>query len=49
MNNLINNFSVYLQIFLWLFGYSWHNLIRDECTPDFSCCAAKYKESLKER
>jgi len=31
--------SFYLQSVLWLFGYNWHNTVRDECTPDFSCCA----------
>ena len=31
--------SVYWQLFLWYFGIAWHNSIRNECTPDFNCCA----------
>lgn len=49
MKIIINKLSIYLQTVLWLFGYSWHNSIRDECTPDFSCCAMKCKESFKQR
>lgn len=49
MNHVIDRFSLYLQTFLWLFGYSWHNSVRDECTPDFSCCVSKCKENFKER
>ena len=49
MKHIIDRFSIYLQTFLWLFGYSWHNSVRDECTPDFSCCVPKCKETLKQR
>lgn len=26
------------QLEMWLKGKPWHNPIRDECCPDFSCC-----------
>ena len=26
------------MIFFWMFGYSYHNNIDNECCPDFSCC-----------
>ena len=30
--------SVFRQSFLWLNGKPEHNLVTDECCPDFSCC-----------
>ena len=30
--------SVAKQLALWVEGESVHNDVRDECTPDFSCC-----------
>lgn len=31
------------QLALWVQGSSIHNLERNECTPDFSCCCRKLK------
>lgn len=31
------------QLALWVQGNSIHNLERNECTPDFSCCCQKLK------
>lgn len=37
------------QLGEWLRGNPMHNCIRDECCPDFSCCATKIKSSMEER
>ena len=29
------------QLEQWLLGNPLHNVARDECTPDFSCCRGK--------
>ena len=34
----IDRLSVLVQWSLWKIGIHWHNIIRDECTPDGSCC-----------
>ena len=36
--------SCYVQQILWNIGIHWHNTVRDECTPDFSCCIKKEKK-----
>jgi hypothetical protein len=36
---LLDRLSCGLQWLCWKLGWSWHNPLRDECTPDFSCCA----------
>lgn len=48
MNNIKDRLSVYIQLFLWVIGISKHNKLRDECTPDFSCCC-KGKSSFFKR
>ena len=48
-NHLIDRASVAIQWTLWEMGISWHNTIRDECTPDFSCCIHKYAVGSEER
>ena len=31
--------SADFQLSEWVEGRSWHNPVRDECCPDFSCCS----------
>lgn len=30
--------SIEHQLKEWIAGRPWHNTVRDECCPDFSCC-----------
>ena len=30
--------SIQHQVNEWVAGRPWHNTVRDECCPDFSCC-----------
>lgn len=30
--------SLQYQMDEWVAGRPWHNTVRDECCPDFSCC-----------
>jgi hypothetical protein len=46
---IIDRASVLLQWLLWKFGISWHNTLRDECTPNFSCCINKFPVGSWER
>lgn len=32
------NQSIQHQLDEWLAGRPWHNPVREECCPDFSCC-----------
>jgi hypothetical protein len=41
--------STDLQIEEWVEGRSAHNLDRDECCPDFSCCTPELQASEAER
>lgn len=34
----MNKITLCWQKLLWCLGIAWHNLYRDECTPDFNCC-----------
>lgn len=34
-------FTNVVQWIFWKLGYSWHNSLANECTPDFSCCRGK--------
>lgn len=36
--------SIQYQIDEWLAGRPWHNHMRGECCPDFSCCGGKIAE-----
>lgn len=31
-----------IQLCLWVDGISYHNPVRDECCPDFSCCKPSF-------
>jgi hypothetical protein len=33
--------SMEYQLSEWLEGRPWHNTVRDECCPDFSCCVGQ--------
>ena len=33
----------------WVAGRPWHNIVRDECCPDFSCCLPKNLAPLEVR
>ncbi len=33
--------SIEFQTAEWVAGRPWHNTVRDECCPDFSCCQAE--------
>jgi len=46
---IIDRASIGIQCLLWKLGINWHNTIRDECTPDFSCCINKYPVGSEER
>ena len=46
---IIDRASVGIQWLLWKAGINWHNTIRDECTPNFSCCINKYPVGSEER
>ena len=35
---MTNDESVKYQLSEWVAGRPWHNTVRDECCPDFSCC-----------
>jgi len=35
----------YEQLIDWMNGISKHNLIDDECCPDFSCCVNTLKDN----
>lgn len=37
------------QLERWVKGDSVHNIDRDECCPDFSCCQNHYKATDDER
>ena len=37
----------WFQYALWKMGIQWHNVLSDECTPDFGCC--KHKVSPEDR
>ena len=37
------------QLAEWLKGNSVHNVIRDECCPDFSCCAPDNAWPMEQR
>lgn len=37
--------ACWIQVLLWKKGIHTHNIISRECTPDFSCCASKWKSS----
>lgn len=37
------------QLDLWVQGNSMHNLERNECTPDMSCCNRKWKWPKEKR
>lgn len=37
------------QISDWLAGKPWHNHLRNECCPDFSCCKPELLAPLHER
>ncbi len=41
--------SVKTQLKLWVRGESVHNAMRDECTPDFSCCRPELLDPKKVR
>lgn len=41
---LLDRVSLYYQMWLWVFGKSTHNTLRDECCPDFSCCYPNIKK-----
>lgn len=30
--------SIKYQTEQWVLGIPWHNVVRNECCPDFSCC-----------
>lgn len=34
---------------LWMFGYSYHNNVDNECCPDFSCCIGGIKTKFLKR
>ena len=38
---MTNSESALHQLSEWVKGRSIHNPIRDECTPDFSCCGSE--------
>ena len=46
---LLDKCSVYYQMWLWVFGKSTHNTLRDECCPDGSCCTNVKKDSFLKR
>ena len=46
---LLDRVSIYYQMWLWVFGKSIHNTLRDECCPDFSCCANVKKTPFLKR
>lgn len=35
-------YSIRFQYWCWKRDIHWHNWIRDECTPDFSCCMIRH-------
>lgn len=37
------------QLEKWVAGESVHNIARNECTPDFSCCNSSYLASPEKR
>lgn len=37
------------QALKWAMGCPYHNLVDDECCPDFSCCVASLFESDAEK
>lgn len=37
-NGMSDKESIQFQLDNWIEGRSYHNPIRDECCPDFSCC-----------
>lgn len=37
------------QLENWVVGISTHNIIDDECCPDFSCCKPELFEPARER
>jgi hypothetical protein len=41
--------SIKLQLSEWIAGRPHHNKVRDECTPDFSCCNPALLASEAER
>lgn len=48
MKRFIDRASCNIQLILWVIGINIHNPIRDECTPDFSCCT-KIRTPFKKR
>ena len=46
---LLDKCSIYYQMWLWVFGKSTHNTLRDECCPDFSCCTNNRKTPFLKR
>ncbi len=41
--------SIAHQLAEWVAGRSWHNTVRDECCPDFSCCNSQVSTPLDVR
>jgi len=44
---MLYKLKFYLQVFLWICGYSTH--FNEECTIDFSCCYPNLKRPLGNR
>lgn len=43
----MNRLSIYKQLTLWILGISWHNTVRNECTPDSNCCSRSHTSFWK--
>lgn len=43
--------SIEHQLTEWVAGRPWHNTVRDECCPDFSCCnpAALWPDEMRQQ
>jgi len=48
-DGLSNADSIAYQLKHWVAGKPLHNVIRDECCPDFSCCSGGEMMPLKVR
>lgn len=46
-NRITRVTSINCQLILWVIGINTHNILTNECTPDFSCCTSIRTPFLK--